>query len=99
MKEIKNFGNLKNLKKGDWVLVKIIKCSVKDKRKTIIIIEKDIIKVFAFGNDKEKPLIKINFNKTKFFTLWDFYSPSWRFFKLNKKEKLIYKKELILESL
>ena len=99
MKEINNFDKLKNLKTGEWVLVNPIKCSVKDKRKSIIIIEKDIVKVFAFGNSKKVPLIKINFKKPEFSTIWEFYSPSWKFFKLNKKEKQKYNKELILESL
>lgn len=99
MKEINNFANLKKLKIGEWVLVNPIECSVKDKRKSIIIMEKEFVKVFAFGNSKKEPLIKINFKKPEFSTIWDFYSPSWKFFKLNKKEKLIYKKELILGSL
>lgn len=93
MKQINDF---KNLKIGEWILGKVGKGQ---KEKVIITIEKNNAWVFSFNSEKNPSMIKIDWKKVILNELLDFFKPKWKFYKLNKREKKKYNKEIILGSL
>ncbi len=89
MKKIKNFKSVKN---GDWILFR----NPNSKVRTIVIVENKLI-VYAF--DYKGIMEKFEFRRRFFNSLWDFYPKEWKKYKLNKKDKEIFNREIILGSL
>ena len=98
MKKVTNF---KHARIGDWfLLIPPIVEGVKDKRKTIIIINNGELDMHFLNVKGEFSSSKLAWKTNELNLIVDFYS-SWDIYKLNQedKERLNINKELILANL
>lgn len=82
------------LKKGDWIL---FKPKEEDGRMTLLVIGNKEKKLFAYNTSEE--LMQLGEWDNMVESLFSFYEKSWNSYKLNKKEKIRFKREIILENL
>ena len=93
---MRKIRNLNKIKTGDWILIKPEK---EDGRKTIIITKDGTFSVFLYNvSNKVIRLTKEDITKGSLGSLENFYY-DWDKFKLNKKEREYYRKDLILGRL
>lgn len=94
MREIKDFNTIRT---GDWIWIKNKDYPKKDKRQTIIIVKGKSILVYPFNYKGE--MIKFNEKRDMLSNTLQFYPEDWGIYKLNRKEKEKFNREIIFESL
>ena len=99
MRKIKD---LREVKVGDWVIVKPkLLDEQSDKRKSLIIFDKGRkgnTQVFLY-NANGSMEVKLKGTKNFMKRMIDYYGNSWEYFNLDEKEKTKYSKELVIDML